>query len=793
MKVFALRKKLVTVILIFVFVFGMMASYATFVYSKNILFTEAENDLKNNTIKTSDYLRLIFSNSESLATHIAVENEIIDYVSGSSIEYQNSHILTEHLALYNINNDFSAIYLLNKDGVAIVSTDSTFVGKNYGFREYFKQAINGNKYVDVVFGVTSKELGFYFSYPIKNKNNEIIGVVVLKMRPGSVSENLLTTNFRGDFDLMITDSFGVVVLSNKSDRIYKSLGLLNVEEQKYITDSRRFEGIEIKPLQYGLVKEKIKFINNQQVELIKFYDYEDKTEELLSVSRIGDYNLFLIIEEDYNRYIAFAKKEAYLLSLFVILSAITGAIMMSFATKFLLKTLDKINAATKKVSEGDYSVHLEPDHTSVEFDNLVRAFNDMIEDVKKSRESITKQVKLQTKKILEHSKEMEAQQKAVLNILDDVEVEKNNAENLAADLSKFKLAVESASDHIIITDKNGKVLYMNKAAENITGYTFADVIGNKAGALWGGLMGKDFYKKLWDTILLHKQSFYGEIKNRRKNGEEYDALISVAPILDEKNEVTFFVGIERDVTHEKEIDRAKTEFVSLASHQLRTPLSTIGWYTEMMLSGDAGKLSDDQRNYLLEIAAGNRRMVNLVNSLLNVSRIEVGTFVIETEDVDIQQIAEQSLGELKPLIEKKKIVLNKSFESGINTIKADPKLLKIIFDNLLSNAVKYTSKEGNIDFSIKKEKKEIIITVKDDGIGIPKAQQHEIYTKLFRADNAREIDTDGTGLGLYIVKSILDEAGGKVTFKSEENKGSVFTVSLPEKGMKKREGVKSLL
>ena len=354
------------------------------------------------------------------------------------------------------------------------------------------------------------------------------------------------------------------------------------------------------------------------------------------------------------------------------------------------------------------------------------------------------------------------------------------------------MAVENASDHIIITDIDGRILYANKAAERITGYSKKEILGRKSGELWGGKMDKVFYQNMWKTIKEEKKVFVGELTNRRKSGEKYEVQLRISPVFDEKGDEIFFVGIERDITKEKEIDRAKTEFVSLASHQLRTPLTSIGWYAEMLLSGDAGKLTKDQNQFVNEIYEGNQRMIGLVNSLLNVSRIDLGTFVIEPEPTNIVEIADSVLEELKPQILKKQMNIKKRYDKGIPIIKADPKLIRIIFQNLLSNAVKYTPDKGKVILDIAKRDKDLLIKVVDTGYGIPKGQQVKIFSKFFRADNIQQKDVEGNGLGLYIVKSIIDKSGGKIWFESEENKGTTFYATLPLKGMKKKQGAKGL-
>lgn len=249
------------------------------------------------------------------------------------------------------------------------------------------------------------------------------------------------------------------------------------------------------------------------------------------------------------------------------------------------------------------------------------------------------------------------------------------------------------------------------------------------------------------------------------------------------------IKVFRDITSEREVDKAKTEFVSLASHQLRTPLSTVNWYAEMLLAGDVGEMNEQQNKYLNEVYRSNQRMVELVNALLDVASLELGTFVIEPESTDICKLTENIIHEQKTQIAAKKIRLSFFCEKNISRMQTDPKHLRMVIQNILSNAVKYTPDGGRIKFSISAEdKKNVLLKVSDTGYGIPKNQQDKIFTKLFRADNVRDKDTDGTGLGLYIVKSIVDNSGGKVWFTSpskNEKKGTTFYVVLPLKGTQK--------
>ena len=358
-------------------------------------------------------------------------------------------------------------------------------------------------------------------------------------------------------------------------------------------------------------------------------------------------------------------------------------------------------------------------------------------------------------------------------------------------------ALDKSFDHVTITNLDGIILYVNEAAEKLTGYSKKEMIGQRP-SLWGKQMSNEFYEQMWKTIKIDKKNFSGQINNKRKNGDVYQASMNVSPILDKNGNPAFFVGIERDMTKEMEIDKAKTEFVSLASHQLRTPLSAVNWYTEMLMDGNAGAITPEQKKYLDEIYRSNQRMVELVNALLNVSRIDLGTFAIDPQLTDIAEIATSVVFEQLPVITGKHLTVTETYHDDVPIMKVDPKLIRIVFQNLISNAVKYTPPEGKVTVKIittmkDKQKDGVCISVSDTGYGIPASQQANVFTKLFRADNAIEKETDGTGLGLYVVKNIVEQAHGRVWFTSIENQGTTFFVTLPLIGMTQKKGNKGLI
>jgi signal transduction histidine kinase len=212
----------------------------------------------------------------------------------------------------------------------------------------------------------------------------------------------------------------------------------------------------------------------------------------------------------------------------------------------------------------------------------------------------------------------------------------------------------------------------------------------------------------------------------------------------------------------------------------------------MLLAGDAGKINDEQAKYLNEIYQSNRRMTELVGALLNVSRIDLGTFSVEPEPTNLLQLASDTVKDLEPRIFARKIDFQEEYDRNLPVVNTDPKLMRMVIENLASNAIKYTPEAGKVTLKLEDKNDHVLITVSDTGFGIPEHQQKKIFTKLFRADNAKIQDTEGTGLGLYIVKSIVDYSGGKIWFESKEGEGTTFSVSLPLTGMHKKKGSKQL-
>ena len=243
-----------------------------------------------------------------------------------------------------------------------------------------------------------------------------------------------------------------------------------------------------------------------------------------------------------------------------------------------------------------------------------------------------------------------------------------------------------------------------------------------------------------------------------------------------------------ELEQQKEISKMKSEVVSLTSHQLRTPLTSVKWYSKMLLKGEAGELTTKQKRYIGEVYQGNERMIDLVRNLLNVSRIEMGILAVNPKPTDIGELLEKVIKEQAPFVQEKKHEVVVEIPEGLPKISTDPELIRMVFQNIFGNAIEYTLAGGKITCTAEKKDKEIIIGIKDTDIGIPGKQQNQIFQKLFRGDNAVREYSEGTGLELYITKAMVDALSGKIWFKSKEGEGTTFWVGLPLKGPKTRPG-----
>ena len=229
----------------------------------------------------------------------------------------------------------------------------------------------------------------------------------------------------------------------------------------------------------------------------------------------------------------------------------------------------------------------------------------------------------------------------------------------------------------------------------------------------------------------------------------------------------------------QKLDEAKDEFISMASHQLRTPLTSIKGYLSMIIEGDVGDITPEQKHMLSEAFVSSERMVRLIGDFLNVSRLQTGKFVIEKRPVDLAKLVGREIDALASNAAARGIKFSYEAPKDVPKIELDENKIQQVIMNFADNAIFYSKDGSKIAVKLEKTARHVAFTVTDTGIGVPKAEQAKLFTKFFRATNARTARPDGTGVGLFLAKTVVEDHGGSIIFESKEGKGSTFGFKLP--------------
>ena len=337
----------------------------------------------------------------------------------------------------------------------------------------------------------------------------------------------------------------------------------------------------------------------------------------------------------------------------------------------------------------------------------------------------------------------------------------------------FLAIIDSLADGLMVFDKEGKLSLINPVAQRIFEIE-TEVLGKSIVEFFNFPNLKNLFYLLGKEI---KEVFRKELAVRKNLILEVTSL----QILKEGKKLGSLV-ILHDITREKAIERIKTEFVSLSAHQLRTPLSETKWALETLSKEKLGKLTAGQKEIVEKAYDSNKRMLALINDLLDVVEIEEGRRLYKLTLSDFGEVVQSVVESYQEEIKKKQIkfefrVPNKKLPK----IRIDTEKMKLAVQNLLDNSVRYNLPGGMITVTLNATEKEIEFSIEDTGIGIPKNEQQNVFGKFFRSSNAVKIETEGNGLGLFIVKNIIEAHNGKIWFQSEEGKGTTFYFNLPLK------------
>ena len=366
---------------------------------------------------------------------------------------------------------------------------------------------------------------------------------------------------------------------------------------------------------------------------------------------------------------------------------------------------------------------------------------------------------------------------------------RNQAERLGtmlrtqrADASQRLAILESITDGVVVTDVESKIVAVNRSAQQFLGVSEDEVVGQDVRNLY-----RNFPADVTDAVVEAASQLVATDAARSYSPrtevllERDKRVLSAyfAPILDEETECQGVVTVLRDITREREIAQAKSEFVSIVAHELRTPMTSIKGYADLILSGAAGSVSETQMQFLRVIRTNVERLAALVGDLLDISRIEAGRVKFDIRPLRMDEVAREVVDSLQGEIVRRNLELEVDIPTHLPQVQGDRNRIVQVLTNLVSNAYKYTPPGGRITLALHRANGELQVDVSDTGIGIAPTDSDRVFERFYRADHDLVRQQTGTGLGLPIAKSIVEMHGGRMWVRSELGKGSTFSFSLP--------------
>lgn len=470
-----------------------------------------------------------------------------------------------------------------------------------------------------------------------------------------------------------------------------------------------------------------------------------------------------------------------------------GVLVAIFFVRKPLARIGDVVSVAKRVAEGNLDAQVTV-RSKDEIGYLASSFNTMIMTIRANQENLWRSrreieekslvLEQDIKKHEEQERLLNESKKATLNVLEDMSQTKKKLETEG---HRLQTIISSIGDGLILIDGMHRVALVNPQALNMLALPPMEVIGKDLRSIVAISKNKktDLLPDEWPTeeMFLTKKTVNVGLDEELSLMTVRRALplpvtLSVAPL---GGGLVGGIIIIHDVTEDRALDDAKSGFISVASHQLRTPLTTIRWYSEMLLSDDAGALTPSQKDFLAEIHGGAERLYQTIDLLLGISRVESGKFKTEKEIIDLDALTREIAKDLALTMDQKKLVFTVVPPAEPVPVSLDPLQLRQVVMNLISNAVRYTNENGMIEarWGRSEDGKDVVYAVADNGIGIPKPQQSRIFTKFFRAENALQKVPDGSGLGLALVRELVESWGGHVRFETEEGKGTTFFFTIP--------------
>jgi PAS domain S-box-containing protein len=710
---------------------------------------------------------------------ITAETERLSRITNPATLKEEGGVLFENLTKNKMpyDKDILEIHAMNLDGMILVGTDSDDYG-SYKEKDqpYF---INGKTgvYIQDARQYSIGDINytvFTIGAPVRSHvTGEIVGVVGVLYKFDSL-QNVLGNYMEIETKSSIgtTTTLDVALVNSKYNPIYPPRFMKAftpfVTEIKTDATQACFQNHE---------NHNGSWLDYRGVQIIG---------SAVCIAIEKDFSWTLVVKQDKNELMAPIN------DLFRNLLVVVGAIIILvlvfsvYITNLLNSAFSGLINVTNEIKEGNLDVRV-PQEILVRKDELgilAGAFQGMLIRIHEAYSSMDAKVREKTVQVEEQIHDLVESQKSLAGAFQNLKEEK-----IKSDIARVKdeAILSSIGEGLVVVDTEERITFINNQAARAFKVDKEAVLGRKYPEVFILVENKTKivpHEERPLTVALKNGSRFVTEPNKlysyyRSDGTMFPIQGTVAPIIRDWN-IDGAAIVFRDVTEELEIDETKNEFINLASHQLRTPITAINWYAEMLLDESIGKLNDEQKSYAFEIQQSGRRIIDLVSVFLDVSRMELGIFNIQAKPVDISAVVQDLLREIKVHIEEKKLSVKTYFETDLPLCETDDRLVRVIVDNLVSNAIQYTGTGGEISVSVKKSTNSVMIGVHDNGIGISPEDSSHIFTKFFRSDTARNVKPDGNGLGLYIIKKIIEEIGGKISFESIAGHGTTFYAVIPE-------------
>src|SRR3989338_9815092 len=459
-------------------------------------------------------------------------------------------------------------------------------------------------------------------------------------------------------------------------------------------------------------------------------------------------NWYVIAEQPEDRVYAEAESAAWFSLILSLAAIIFAAAAAFFFAGRVSRPIEALHRAALEFGKGNLAYRTDV-QTGDEIGDLARSFNTTAETLAKTVSSL-----------------------------------ENEERVTAAERNKLRVILSGITNAVIAVDLDRNIILFNKAAETLTGVGADKVFGKPVTdivKLYDGdsELRPDTYCPSEGEELEGVIYSVNNLKITDRRGSEHIVNLVASRIREGASIQLGCVLTFQDITREAVMERTKREFVSIAAHQLRTPLTGMSWTVEALLSETKGVLNAAQKELVQRGLGAIRHMVDLVNDLLNVTRIEEGKFGIKPTRQLVYEFLANVVEGFKKSAEVRKIELVVNIAPNIQPFDFDADKMEFVIGNILDNAIKYTPVGGKVTLEVREQDGAVQFTIRDTGIGISKGESDRIFTKFFRSAQATSYFTDGSGLGLYVAKNIVNQHNGSIRFESEEKKGTTFVVSLP--------------